>query len=160
MVHRLQTAAWGAHCRSLPPGRRSPVVPTAGLEPAQHSCPGILSPLCLPIPPRGPATGTIPTLSQKPTAETGNSLLIHQETPPGRNPDGAPKSPVANSNNRFRYLTIHWSSLVNSVPRRWFGPRSHCAGRCVPEYRLALVKWKFPHSASVDSRRGTKAISE
>lgn len=29
------------------------MVPGAGLEPAQHCCRGILSPLCLPIPPPG-----------------------------------------------------------------------------------------------------------
>jgi hypothetical protein len=29
------------------------VVPGAGIEPAQHCCRGILSPLCLPIPPPG-----------------------------------------------------------------------------------------------------------
>jgi hypothetical protein len=29
------------------------MVPGAGIEPAQHCCRGILSPLCLPIPPPG-----------------------------------------------------------------------------------------------------------
>ena len=50
------------------------LVRTAGLEPAQHFCRGILSPLCLPIPPRPHVFQTPISLSNEVTATLIPSL--------------------------------------------------------------------------------------